>query len=69
MILINILNITLIVLIFLRSSDEIQFRRQMSPLSNVIGNSTPNTLKERYDQFIFLLVLILLGLQIYFQIN
>ena len=60
----NIICGILTLLIFLRSPDDIQFRRQMSPISSLLGNSAPNVVKNRFDIFILSLVLILITIQI-----
>ena len=64
----NFLGILITLAIFFRSPDDIQFRRQMSPLSGIIGNSAPNTLKNRFDLIILLLVLVLIVFQVITQL-
>ena len=64
MVLTNLLGIVITFLIFLRSPDDIQFRRQMSPVSNLLGNSAPNVVKNRFDQIILVLVILLILIQI-----
>ena len=65
----NFLGIIIILAIFFRSPDDIQFRRQMSPLTGVIGNAAPKVLKNRFDIFILILVLILIIFQVITQLK
>lgn len=65
----NFLGIIITIAIFFRSPDDIQFRRQMSPLTGVIGNAAPKVLKNRFDLLILGLVLILILFQIITQVN
>ena len=66
-ILINICSFIIIFLILIRSSDNIQFRRQLSSLQSLIGNAPPNEFKKKFDQIILILVLIWIGAQISVQ--
>ena len=66
-ILINICSFIIIFLILIRSSDNIQFRRQLSSFRNLIGNAPPNEFKERFDQILLVLVLFWIGGQISVQ--
>ena len=65
----NFLGIIIILAIFFRSPDDIQFRRQMSPLTGVIGNAAPKVLKNRFDIFILVLVLMLINFQVITQLK
>jgi hypothetical protein len=65
----NLLGIIITLAIFFRSPDDIQFRRQMSPLTGVIGNAAPKVLKNRFDLLILALVLILIFFQVIIQVT
>ena len=63
----NFLSLVLILLILIRASDDIQFRRQLSKLNNIIGNKPPDEFKNQFDLTIFTLILIWLIIQISFN--
>ena len=65
----NFLGIIITIAIFFRSPDDIQFRRQMSPLTGVIGNAAPKVLKNRFDLLILALVLVLIIFQVVTQVS